>query len=39
MNLKKILAFTLALIMTVGMFAGCGKQPETAPTTGNAGTT
>ena len=40
MNLKKILAFTLALIMTVGMFAGCGKQAETtAPTTGNAGTT
>ena len=40
MNLKKILAFTLALIMTVGMFAGCGKQAETtAPTTGTAGTT
>ena len=30
MKIKKILAFTLALIMTVGIFAGCGAQTETA---------
>ena len=40
MKIKKILAFTLALIMTVGIFAGCGAQTETAaPAPGGSTTT